>query len=345
MLLDNTDEKKEANSGGMGSDHDHRSDSLRGAEHDHGVEHDQGVDSNHSHDVDHLSTPHLFEHVQDQTTFHVPTGGLYLTKENPHGKHLEIPQILEKQDYTPAFGSIKPLTGQITRFMVIEVAVFFVALILFGWLAKQIKGGATAKGRLANLLEVLVLFIRDNVARPSIGKAEADKFVPFLLSLFFFILGCNLMGLVPFMGSPTGAWAVTSVMAILTFGVVCGVGIRKFGVVGFALAQVPQMDLPFGMGYLLKPLMLAIELFGLCLKHFVLSVRLLANMMAGHIILAVFLAFIAESSGTSLQLIVIPAASGGYVAIMFLELFVAFLQAYIFTFLAALFIGSASHQH
>lgn len=339
MLLDNTDEKKETNAGDAESVND-----PSGAP-AHGEEHDHGADSSHSHDTDHLSTPELFGHVQDQPNFHVPTGGLYLTKENPHGKHLEIPQVVESQDYTPAFGSIKPLTLQITRFMVIEVVVFLVALVLFGWLARKIKGGATAKGRFANLLEVLVLFIRDQVARPSIGKAEGDKFVPFLLSLFFFILGCNLMGLIPFMGSPTGAWAVTSVMAILTFGVVCGVGIRKFGVVGFALAQVPQMDLPFGMGYVLKPLMLAIELFGLCLKHFVLSVRLLANMMAGHIILAVFLAFIAETSGTSIQWVVIPAASGGYVAIMFLELFVAFLQAYIFTFLAALFIGSASHQH
>ena len=85
--------------------------------------------------------------------------------------------------------------------------------------------------------------------------------------------------------------------------------------------------------------------FGLILKHFVLSVRLLANMMAGHIILAVFLAFIAETAGQTVQLIVWPAACGAYIAIMALELFVAFLQAYIFTFLAALFIGSASHQH
>lgn len=335
MLVNNKDEKKDVAA---------KAENADGA-HSHSEEGQHDVHAEHSHDIDHLSTPHLFEHVQDSNSFHVPTGNIYLDKDNLHGKHIEVPQFTTKQEYTPAFGSIKPMTLQITKFMVIEVIVFLVALVLFGWLAKKIKGGATAKGRIANLLEVLVLFIRDQVARPSIGRSEGDKFVPFLLSLFFFILGCNLMGLIPFMGSPTGAWAVTSVMAILTFGVVCGVGIRKFGVVGFALAQVPQMDLPFGMGYVLKPLMLGIELFGLCLKHFVLSVRLLANMMAGHIILAVFLAFIAESSGTLMQWIVIPAASGGYVAIMFLELFVAFLQAYIFTFLAALFIGSASHQH
>ena len=153
------------------------------------------------------------------------------------------------------------------------------------------------------------------------------------------------MGLVPFLGSPTGAWGVTSILAIITFMIVCGVGFQKFGVIGFALAQVPQMELPFGMAYILKPMMLAIELFGLCLKHFVLSVRLLANMMAGHILLAVFLAFIAETAGSSMQYIVWPAACGGYIAIMALELLVAFLQAYIFTFLAALFIGSASHHH
>ena len=322
-----------AKKGGEGDSHSHDAENHDHDSHGHG-----------SHDP--LSTPHLFKHVQDDVEFHVPSGS-WSIDPNSHAGHIKIPQPFYKEgvEITPGYGSIKPMNLKITKFMVIEVLVLIFAFVLFGWLARKIKGGKPAKGRFANLLEVLVLFIRDQVARPSIGQKDGDRFVPFLLSLFFFILGCNLMGLVPFLGSPTGAWAVTSVLAIITFGVVCGVGFRKFGVVGFAMAQVPQMDLPFGLGYALKPLMLAIELFGLCLKHFVLSVRLLANMMAGHIILAVFLAFISETAGSAMQFVVWPAACGAYVAIMGLELFVAFLQAYIFTFLAALFIGSASHQH
>lgn len=311
--------------------------------------HDHSADAAHAgehHDVDHLSTPHLFEHVQDAYSFHFPSGQ-WTVDPKSHAGHLEIPQPFYREgvEVTPKYGSIAPMNLKLTKFMIIEVLVLLFSIVIFAWLARKVKGGKPAKGRLANLLEVLVFFIRDQIARPAIGQKGGDKFVPFLLSLFFFILGCNLMGLVPFLGSPTGAWAVTSVLAIITFGVVCGVGFRKFGVVGFALAQVPQMDLPFGMGYILKPMMLCIELFGLCLKHFVLSVRLLANMMAGHILLAVFLAFIAETAGTTMQFVVWPAAMGGYLAIMMLELFVAVLQAYIFTFLAALFIGSASHQH
>lgn len=340
-MLDNKEDKSEdAKEDAPVAEDASKVDPKHESDHDHDSGH--GHDS---HDVDHLATSHLFEHFQDSDFFHVPTGEWSV--KNPHKGHWSIPQPLYKEgvEVTPKFGSIAPMNFKLTKFMVIEVLVLLVSLVFFGWLARKIKGGTPAKGRFANFLEVLVLFIRDQIARPSIGKKSGDQFVPFLLSLFFFILGCNLMGLVPFLGSPTGAWAVTSVLAIITFGVVCGVGFRKFGVVGFALAQVPQMDLPFGLGYALKPLMLGIELFGLCLKHFVLSVRLLANMMAGHIILAVFLAFIAETAGSSMKFIVWPAACGGYIAIMGLELFVAFLQAYIFTFLAALFIGSASHQH
>lgn len=306
-----------------------------------------GKDSHDGHDEhhvpDYLSTGHLFEHVQDSDSFHFPSGKWSV--KDAHEGQVAIPQFYTGKEVTPGLGSIQPMRLKVTKFMVIEVLVFLVALVLFGWLARKIRGGAPAKGRLANLLETFVVFIRNQVARPAIGQTTGDRFVPFLMSIFVFILGCNLMGLLPSMGSPTGAWAVTSVLAIMVFGVVCGVGIRKFGVVGFALAQVPEMDLPFGLGYVLKPMLFVIEMFGLVVKHFVLSVRLLANMIAGHIVLAVFLAFIGTTANSWLKVIVWPAASGAYVAILFLELFVAFLQAYIFTFLAALFIGAASHRH
>ena len=105
------------------------------------------------------------------------------------------------------------------------------------------------------------------------------------------------------------------------------------------------MDLPLVLAIFLKPMILLIELLGLGIKHFVLSVRLFANMFAGHLILAVIIGFIAETAHLAIWYGVMPAAVFGAVALNMLELFVAFLQAYIFAFLSALFIGMAVHQH
>jgi F-type H+-transporting ATPase subunit a len=212
-------------------------------------------------------------------------------------------------------------------------------------LAKKVATGTRPTGRLWNFLESFVLFIRDEVARPAIGKHDADRFMPFLLTLFFFILVLNLFGMIPFMGSATGALAVTAVFAFITFCVVVGSGMKKMGVVGFLKAQVPHMDLPPWMAAVLVPGIWLIEIFGLLVKHGVLCVRLFANMFAGHLVLAVFAGFIGVVWGTSLIWGVAPVVWGASLALSLLELFVAFLQAYVFTFLAALFIGSAQHAH
>jgi F-type H+-transporting ATPase subunit a len=105
------------------------------------------------------------------------------------------------------------------------------------------------------------------------------------------------------------------------------------------------MDLPLPLAILLKPMIFGIEVLGLCIKHFVLSIRLLANMMAGHLVLAVLVAFILAAWRNPAIYAVFPASVLGAVALSLLELFVAFLQAYIFTFLSALFIGMAVHPH
>jgi F-type H+-transporting ATPase subunit a len=121
---------------------------------------------------------------------------------------------------------------------------------------------------------------------------------------------------------------------------------QKIGPLGFWKAQVPHMDLPAPIKVVLVPFIFVIELFGLLVKHGVLAVRLLANMMAGHVVLAVILAFIAAGAQSMLvSLVVTPTSVLGATALSLLELFVAFLQAYIFTFLAALFIGMAVHPH
>lgn len=282
-----------------------------------------------------FDTGHLFAHVQD-------------------AKYFEVPRFLGEHWSLPKFGGSEPLltisgypviTGQITKFMVLELLGAVLLVLVFGWLAKRVASGAKPSGRIWNLLESFVLFIRDEVARPAIGKHDADRFMPFLLTLFFFILILNLFGMIPFMGSATGALAVTAVFALVTFAVVVGSGMKKMGVVGFLKAQVPHMDLPPWMAAVLVPGIWLIEIFGLLVKHGVLCVRLFANMFAGHLVLAVFAGFIGVVWGTYLIWGVAPVVWAASLALSLLELFVAFLQAYVFTFLAALFIGSAQHAH
>lgn len=233
---------------------------------------------------------------------------------------------------------------QITRFMVMElVAAVLIAAIIIP-LARHVAKHPVTRGPFLNAFEVLVLFIRDNVARPAIGGHEADRFLPYLWTVFFFVLVNNLLGMIPGGASPTGNINVTFVLAVMTFAVVLITGFRAMGPVGFWIGIVPKLDVPA----LIKPplwiLLFFIEIAGLLIRHFVLCVRLFANMLAGHIVLAVILGFILTVTGTAWYF-VMPASIAGVVALSLLELFVAFLQAYIFAFLSALFIGSAAHPH
>ena len=175
-------------------------------------------------------------------------------------------------------------------------------------------------------------------------RRDSDVFLPFLWTMFFFILFCNLLGMIPGGASATGNINVTATLAVLTLIVVMAAGMRAMGVGGYFVSIVPKMDVPAVLKPLLWGMMFVIELMGLFIRHIVLSVRLFANMLAGHIVLAVILGFVAQAAGIVTWLVT-PASIVGSVAISLLELFVAFLQAYIFTFLAALFIGSAAHPH
>ncbi len=263
----------------------------------------------------------LAEHVRDSDRFHFPLGWT-----------LVIPKVLG---------------FQVTKFMVLELIAAALMLAVFLSLAKRMRGGGPPKGPFWNFFEVMLVFIRDEVARPSIGKHDADKFLPFLWNMFFFILFCNLLGILPWAGSPTGALMVTAALAGITFCAVVGTGMQKFGVGGFFKSLVPHMELPKAIAIVLVPMIFAIELLGLLIRHAVLAVRLLANMFAGHLVLAVILGFIATAANyLFLAWLGITAASvAGSAALTLLELFVAFLQAYIFTFLSALFIGMAVHPH
>jgi F-type H+-transporting ATPase subunit a len=132
---------------------------------------------------------------------------------------------------------------------------------------------------------------------------------------------------------------------VMTFVMVVAAGIQQLGFTGYWLGLVPHLDVPPALKLFLWPLMFAIEVLGLLIKHIVLAVRLFANMFAGHVVLAVILGFILLTYKTVFFYLVMPASIGGVVFLSLLELFVAFLQAYIFTFLSALFIGAAVHPH
>lgn len=285
-----------------------------------------------------LDPGHLFHHVQDSYAYELPKFmGLKEDEEGHLTSEIAVPNLtlFLPKGY-----------GKTTKFMFNELVVALICAGLFIWLAGKVRSGNRPKGRIWNLLETFVVFVRDEIAKPTIGEHDYKRFLPFLLTLFFFILGLNLLGMIPFVGSATGSLAVTAALALVTFLVVVGSGMQKMGAVGFLKAQVPHMELPAGMGMALVPLMFVIEIFGFLVKHGVLAIRLFANMFAGHLVLAIFLAFIGVvSTSTVLYSVVSPVAVIAAIALSLLELFVAFLQAYVFTFLASLFIGSAQHAH
>jgi F-type H+-transporting ATPase subunit a len=235
----------------------------------------------------------------------------------------------------------------ISKFMILELLVSVVLCLVFGWLARRIHKSDRPRGRIWNLLEVFVMFIRDQVARPAIGHHDADRFVPLLLSLFFFILGCNLAGMLPWLGSPTASFGTTLGLAAVAFGTVVVSGVAKLGPVGFFTNMAPKIDLPWIISLPISTFVLLIEVASLCIKHGVLAVRLLANMCAGHIVLIsiMMLAFSVQGAMSSTWSITAVISLVGSTLLSILELFVAFLQAYVFTFLSALFIGSAIHHH
>jgi len=238
----------------------------------------------------------------------------------------------------------------ISRYMVIEVIVAFLVFYAFRWLAKRMKSSDAPKGKAWNFLEGMVQAVRSNVVVPAMGEHDADRFMPFLWTMFFFILGCNLMGMIPWVGSPTASLGTTAALAGLVFAIGVFFGVKAFGIVGYLKNICPELGLPWYIAFWVVPLLWIIEFASLFIKHAVLAVRLLMNMGAGHLVLLGILG-IGVSLQTAMALST-PAWMGvaglsvlGTTVLSFLELFVAFLQAYVFTFLAALFIGSAIHHH
>ena len=210
------------------------------------------------------------------------------------------------------------------------------ALLLLLLAAAVSKRSLVPKG-LYSFIESLVLFIRDEIAVKNIGAHDAHHYVGYLCTAFFFILFNNLFGLIPFpgVGTATSNLSTTVVLAGFTFLLTQIAGMRSQGAVGYWLHLVPS-----GVPKWLYPLMIPVELLGLFTKPFALTVRLFANMLAGHIVIYFLIALT-----VLLTVWVAPVSVAFALGIYMLELFVAFVQAYVFTMLSALFIGMASHSH
>jgi F-type H+-transporting ATPase subunit a len=239
----------------------------------------------------------------------------------------------------------KPIDISITK----TVAAVFVSVILLFWLmfsvvvaTKRNKGKAPTG--IQNLIEPLVLFIRDEVAKPTIGDKKYEKYMPFLLTVFFFILINNFMGLIPippFGANVTGNIGITMVLALFTFAITTINGNKHYW------KEIYNPDVPWWLKFPI-PLMPIVELSGVITKPFVLMVRLFANMMAGHMIVTVFVSLIfifASIGGTAAGVGISPVSVAFSIFIVLLDILVSFIQAYVFTLLSALYFGMATADH
>ena len=222
--------------------------------------------------------------------------------------------------------------------------------VVFLWLAAALClvvliGGARAHGGsrpddtprgFSNGIEAVVLYIRNEVVLPNVGP-HGNAYVPFVLTLFFFILFANLLGLMPYGSTATGNINVTAVLAFITFIVVEVAGMRTLGRKYINTVVFWPHDMPFAMKAIMTLIMTPVELFGKFTKPVALAIRLFANMTAGHVMVLALIGMIFTFGASFIGLAVFPFIM--VIAIMLLELFVSFLQAFIFALLASVFIG------
>ncbi len=189
-------------------------------------------------------------------------------------------------------------------------------------------------------IEAMALYLRNEVVLPNVGH-HGEKYVPFTLTLFFFILFMNLLGMIPFGATATGNISVTATLAIITFIMVEVAGVRAQGAGYLSTLFYWNNDLPVVMRPLMFLIMSPVEMLGKLTKPFALAIRLFANMTAGHIVLLALIGLVFSFQNWFLTPVPLLMA----LAISVLELFVAFLQAFIFTLLASVFIGQIRESH
>lgn len=230
-------------------------------------------------------------------------------------------------------GNEKPLDLSLTKNVVFMfLTVIILLLILFSAAKVYKKNGAVAPKGIAKFIEPLVLFVRDDIAKDNIDEHKYHKYVPYLLTIFFFILVANLLGSIPLIGSNlTGNISVTFFLATCTLLVTLFSSNKNYWKHIFATPGVPVA---------LLPIMIPIEFIGIFTKPFALMIRLFANITAGHIIILALVSIIFINKSAAWGALSVPMA----LFISVLELLVAFLQAYLFAMLSAMFIGAAVEE-
>ena len=232
-------------------------------------------------------------------------------------------------------------------FMLLAAVLVFVTIRYAGWRVTQRQREGKAPTGLGTAIEAMVLFVRNDVAIANIGHNGA-RFAPLILTFFFFILYCNLLGLIPFGATPTGNWMVTGGLALTAFATIEISGLVALGPKGYVKTIVFVPPGMTGAGAVaMAMIMTPIEIIGKLVKPFALCLRLFANMTAGHFVILALLGliFVFATAGPAIVTGVTIGAVAFTLFMMLLELLVAFLQAYIFALLTSVFIGMMQHAH
>ena len=271
-------------------------------------------------------------HHNDDGTYVVSKKGANFVKY-----HEKIYQLndgassLEFDEHHHPLNAVKPIDVSITKNVFSMLLSLVLLLTLFGAAGKSARKNPGAPRGILAFLEPIIVFIREDIIIPNVGEKKYKTYIPYLITIFFFIFFNNLLGLIPGGANVTGNIAVTLVLSVFTL-LVTNFSANKAYWKHIFLPPVPLA---------LYPIMVPIEVIGVLTKPFALMIRLFANITAGHIIILslISLIFVFKS-------IFIAPVSVGFVLFMYtLELLVALLQAYIFTLLSALFIGQAIEEH
>ena len=281
------------------------------------------------HDPNDIITPH----ITDSNCIEIPTFSAPFARAVPVWP-------FEHRLILPIFGGLDITPTQHVFMLALAALLTTVVLVTAAQAHKRHSHQIGRPRGFAAGIEAMVLFIRNEVAIPNLGGHGGYKYAPFILTLFFFILFANLLGLIPFGATATGNISVTATLAIITFLVIEFAGIRAQGLHYLGTIFYWNKDLNIVMRVLMFIIMTPVEIAGKISKPFALAIRLFANMTAGHIVVLALigLIFLFKSAASGAPFL---AAS----AIMVLELFVAFLQAFIFALLSAVFIGQIREAH
>jgi F-type H+-transporting ATPase subunit a len=283
-------------------------------------------------DITEVWNAHMLEEVSDARHFVIP--GIGVEVELPRWEPLHVGPLT--LDLSP------------TKHVVwLWIAAALCAMMLI-WTARVTHGKKAdrAPRGLGNAVEAFVIYLRDEVVMRNVGRG-GEKYVPFVLTLFFFILFVNLLGLVPFGSTATGNIMVTGALALLSLVVIEIGGFREIGPKAYlgTIVYIPK-GLNWFWSIVMAIVMTPVELIAKLARIFALAIRLFANMTAGHLVILSLIGLIFMAGGAgAVKYVVWPAPVLMAVGIMVIEIFIAFLQAYIFAILTSVFIGLVRHPH